>query len=341
MKYIGKAPVRISLCNGGDTSYYIEKMGWGNLISATTESCFYLCEAEPKNSDFIEYIYKNTFYKKEYKEIIKDIKKEKSEKVILITKTLSKIFPDFKGTIKITTNIPDRSGLGGSSSLVVSLIKALTKAKGEKKPNPEKIAKLAYDIERKDAGISGGYQDQWAAAFGGGVNYLEFTKNGVFIEPLWLSEKLMKKLENLLVLFFLERRKKGSGEIHKELEKRVKSVKGKKDIDLMKIRRENVVKTREALLTGDVKKFAELLKFEQESKSKLDKYFLTKKTKRIYQKALTLGAISGKISGAGFGGSAIFIYTKKDKKNFIKKMESLGCKNIPLRLERLNKMGEW
>lgn len=339
MKYYGKAPVRISLCNCGDTDYYVEEMGWTNLINATLDSGHYETFLIPKKQKHINYSYENTFTKKNFKKVIYDLKTS-TEFTILITKTIEKIFPNFKGDVKIISNVPEKSGLGGSSSLVVSLIKALFKSKGVLDVKPEKIAKLAYQIERKIVGIKGGYQDQWAAAYGGGVNYLEFKKNQIFIEPLWLSEKLMKKLENSLVLFFIGPREGDSGNIHEELEKRVKSKVGKSDIKIMLQRRKNVSKTREALLDGNILLLAKLLDMEQKSKLDLCKNLMSKKSKEIYQTAKNLGAIAGKISGAGAGGCAIFIYQGKNKKKFIKQMGNLGCKHIPLKLQRLNNMGE-
>jgi len=337
MKFYGKAPVRISLCNGGDTDYYIDILKWTNLINATLESNYYLCEIEEKQQNFVDYFYKNVFLKKKSYKKIEDIENEKE--MILITETIKEINPKFRGTIKVWTNVPEKSGLGGSSSLIVSLIKALIKTTTPSHITPEKIAWLAYKIERITLGIKGGYQDQWAAAFSGGVNYLEFKKNKVFIEPLWLSENLMKKLEQNIVLFFLEPRKGDSGNIHKEMEKKAKKKK-KEDIQVMLEKRENVTKTREALLKGDINKFAELLRIEHENKLKLVKNLLTPKTDEIYSTAIKNGAIAGKISGAGSGGCAFFINSNKNKKKFIKNMERIGCIHIPIKFQRLNSMGK-
>jgi len=55
MKFYGKSPVRISLCNGGDTDYHIKDMGWSNLINATLASLGYLCILEEKKQDFMVY----------------------------------------------------------------------------------------------------------------------------------------------------------------------------------------------------------------------------------------------------------------------------------------------
>lgn len=332
MKFYGKAPVRISLCNGGDTDYHIKNMGWSNLINATLSSGGYFCEIEEKKQDIINYYYKNLFSGNKIQKTISSLNNKN-----LIEATINKICPNFKGNINITTNIPEKSGLGGSSSLVVSLIKALSKLKGENR-TPEEIAWLAYEIERKIVGINGGYQDQWAASFGGGVNYLEFKKNKVFIEPLWLSEKLIKNLEENLVLFYLEPREEDSGSIHDRLEKKFKKVK-KSDLKIMLQRRENVSKTREALLKGDMKKFAELLNHEQKNKEKIMKNILANKSWRVYHNAIELGAISGKVSGAGSGGCAFFVYDKPNKKDFIKQMKLYGCKYIPLKLQRLSSIG--
>ena len=340
MKFISRAPARISLCNGGDTDYYINEIGWTNLINATLKSAGYLCEVEPRKKGDIRYQYINYFHKTKKQFKITNAKKDKRKELELITTTISKIHPEFKGSIKIKTNVPEKSGLGGSTSLVVSLIKSLLKSKNEEVSHPEKIAKLAYEIERKILKINGGYQDQWAAAFRGGVNYLEFRKKGVFLEPLWLPEKLMKKLENSLMLFYIEPRKGDSGNIHDILSKRLKTRKKKKDLNFMKERRENVLKTREALLEGNMKKFADLLNYEQLSKQEMIKDILSKNFRKIYETALKNGAVAGKVSGAGYGGCAIFLYPKKNKKKFINGMKSLGCVNIPVKLERLNTMGE-
>lgn len=338
MKFYGKSPVRISLCNGGDTDYYINVLGWTNLINATLSSGTYLCEIEEKRQNFINYLYKNTFLKKENFRRIESLD-NKEKDLELVKETIKEINPLFKGNIKLLTNIPEKSGLGGSSSLIVSLIKALIKTTNMEKITPEKIAWLAYKIERITLGIKGGYQDQWAAAFSGGINYLEFKKNKVFIEPLWLSEKLMKKIEDNLVLFFIEPRKGDSGNIHFEMEKIIRKKK-EEDIKMLLEKRDNVTKTREALLNGDIKRFAELLNREHMDKMKLVKNLLTPKTKEIYSSALSNGAIAGKISGAGSGGCAFFIYEKRDKNLFIKKMSKLGCTYLPVKLQRLNSMGE-
>ena len=55
MKFYGKAPVRISLCNGGDTDYYIDILKWTNLINATLDSNYYICEVEEKNQNYMNF----------------------------------------------------------------------------------------------------------------------------------------------------------------------------------------------------------------------------------------------------------------------------------------------
>ena len=85
------------------------------------------------------------------------------------------------------SDAPPGTGLGGSSSMCVALVGAFQLYLREWWSHYE-IAELAYRIERRELGVQGGRQDQYASAFGG-FNFIEFGRDRVTVHPLRVPQR--------------------------------------------------------------------------------------------------------------------------------------------------------
>jgi D-glycero-alpha-D-manno-heptose-7-phosphate kinase len=102
-------------------------------------------------------------------------------------------------TVEIRSEAPPGSGLGGSSAVVTAVVAALAALAGRSLARDE-LARAAYRIEREDLGITGGWQDQYAAAYGG-CNLLEFSASGTRVAPVADAERLARLGRGLLLCY--------------------------------------------------------------------------------------------------------------------------------------------
>ena len=298
-----KAPLRLGLAGGGtDVSPYSDLYG-GAILNATI-NMFAYTTLEPTDDGKMVFESPDRKLREEY---------DSAETIdtdgffVLHKGVYNRIVRQFTNKplsfrIASYVDVPPGSGLGTSSTLVVSILGAFVE--WLKLPLGEyDIARLAYEIERVDLGMSGGKQDQYAATFGG-FNFMEFNKENVIVNPLRIRNRYEDELAHNLVLYYTDT-SHVSAEIIEEQQKNVRA-KNSQSIEAMHKLKEQAVQMKEALLRGNIDRIGEILDFGWRYKKQMASSITNPRIDGIYNAAKEAGASGGKISGAGGGGFMFF-----------------------------------
>ena len=201
-------------------------------------------------------------------------------------------------------DLPARSGLGSSSSFTVGLLHALAALKG-RYVSKKQLASNAIHIEQEVIGENVGSQDQIAAAYGG-LNRIEFTRNGNFeVSPVIVRPQRLRELQSHLMLCFT-----GFSRIASEIAKsQIESIR-QRDVELHRMAEmvEEAVRILHSR-SSRIDAFGELLHEGWLHKKSLSDRVSTPEIDEIYQTALDAGATGGKILGAG-GGGFLLLFVK-------------------------------
>jgi len=225
--------------------------------------------------------------------------------------------------LNITTycDVMPGSGLGSSSTVIVSIIKAFVELL-DLGLDVFEIAKIAYKIERVECNISGGKQDQYAAAFGG-FNLMEFFKDDdVKITPLKIKNWIICELEASTLLYFTGVSRESSNII----EDQISSYKNNQIevINAMHSMKKQTYFLKEALIRGDLNDLTKSINLSWENKKKSSTKISNSRIDLIYKSAMEEGALAGKVSGAGGGGFMWFIVPPEKKLDVSRALESFG-----------------
>lgn len=244
---------------------------------------------------------------------------------ILIKGVYNRIIKDFEiepKPFKITTynDAPAGSGLGTSSTMVVCILKAFVEWCSLPLGDYE-IARLAYEIERKDLQLSGGKQDQYAATFGG-FNYMEFLSNDiVIVNPLKIKRWIIDELEASMLLYFTGKSRSSAAIIEEQKQSTSKGASAA--IEAMHKIKQSARDMKLAVLKGDINAFADIIKEAWENKKKMASKISNPMIEEAMEVAMAAGAKAGKVSGAGGGGFIMFVVEPTKKKaveNALKKL---------------------
>lgn len=302
-----KVPLRVSFSGGGTDISHFYNTSKGVVLSATINLfCRGTIERREDKKIFIySNLLKNTLEYKDSSYLKYDNKLDFAKSVIKILK------PKFGFNLFLDCDVPQGTGLGTSSALTVATIALINKIQGQIL-DLYQIAKIAYQAERVELKQLGGWQDQIAPAFGG-VNFIEFTKDDIIVNPLRINSDTLAELEESLLLCSTNIYRNSANQT-KSLLKKKHQKETQKGLDNVK---EIAILMKNALLKDDIKIFSKLLDDTWKQKKRYDSNVTNRTINKMYDYAKRSGAKSAKLLGAG-GGGYLLIFCEPNKKIILK-----------------------
>ncbi|MBI3649320.1 MAG: GHMP kinase [Actinobacteria bacterium] len=319
-----RAPLRISFVGGGtDFPHYFGEHG-GAVLSATIDH-FVTVSVTPRTDRQVRVHSLDLGHLVEYRldegptyDGVMDLAKAAIERM------------GVRGGIDVSigSEAPPGSGLGGSSALVVAVVAALA-ALVDVPLAADELARLAHTIEREDLGIAGGWQDQYAASFGG-MNLMEFSAGGVRVTPVEVGAEIVGRLEERLLLCYTGLVRSNVGLIDTQIrlyeEGREETILGMKHLQEM------AYSMRGALAAGDLDALGSMLGEAFENKKRMNPHVAeSTPIEAMLSAARGAGAAGGKICGAG-GGGYVLVYCSPERRPEVRsELERLGGRVAPFR----------
>jgi len=327
-----RAPLRISFGGGGtDVPPYPEEHG--GAVLSTTIGKYAFCTLIERLDDSINVRSLDYDIVARYN-IDGELKYD--GKLDLVKAAIQTMKVESGFDLFLHSDAPPGSGLGTSSALVVAIVGAFRQ--WLKLPlTAYDIAELAYHIERDEAGIKGGRQDQYAATFGG-FNFIEFLGKTTIVNPLRIDWNTINELEYRLMLCYTGGTRLSAGILDDQVARYAE-----RNEDVLKAFEETkqlAFDMKNALLLGKLNEFGTLMHQAWTCKKRLSSKITDSRIDELYELARKNGAIGGKLLGAGGGGYLLFL-CEFDKWHIVaEKLERAGGKIVGFTFD-LRGMQSW
>jgi D-glycero-alpha-D-manno-heptose-7-phosphate kinase len=301
MNFISKTPLRVSLFGGGsDFKEYYNEYGGAVLGGTIDKYIITTCLGLPK------------FSQKKYKLSYRTTEEVVSHSEFshpVVRAVLAEM--DWKRPLNLSTmsELPGGTGLGSSSAFTVGLINLLNRARGVIL-SPIEIANQAYKIEHDILGERGGFQDQLHASIGG-LNFYEFSDDGVKIKPMNLRNDLFELLNEEVMLVFTGAQRFSSHITESYLQRLNSNSNNSQIKEMVALAHyaKNILLS-EKSSSYILNEIALLLNESWKLKKNLSSEISNQHINDMYEHGLKSGARAGKLCGAGSCGFMLFIVPK-------------------------------
>jgi D-glycero-alpha-D-manno-heptose-7-phosphate kinase len=315
---ITRSPLRVSLGGGGTDlpSYYREHSGF--VIAAAIDKYVYITLHQTFAEGLII-----KYSKMERVQSIDEVQHPLIREALRLTAVQA---PHLE--ITSMADLPAGTGLGSSGSFTTALLKALhtlTKHFVHPKDLAEQACHIEIDILKEPVGK----QDQYIASFGGITCFRFLPNDEVEASPLQVSPETLYNLEDNLLLFFTGYSRAAS-DILREQDDRSTQGDGEMIGNLHAVK-DLGRRSQEALETGDLEQFGELMHVHWEHKKRRSPGMSNGQIDQWYALARDHGAVGGKVVGAGGGGFLMFY--ARDKVRLRAAMREAGVQEVRFRFD--------
>ena len=318
-----RAPVRISFSGGGSdlTYYFVDRPG---AVLNTTVALYCHATLIPRANDEIHIYSEDLGTHEQYGSLLNLLV---SENRGLLRAVVSVIKPTYGFDLYVRSDFPVGSGLGGSSAVATAVVAAFNEMRLDRWTTYE-VAELAFQAERVCFGVSGGWQDQYASAFGG-FNLIELDGKKNLVHAIRLEPDIINELEECLILCD-SGINHDSGDLHQKqkaaFNEGAKSQHIAAMVDLCR-------QMHKHLIRGELLDFGRKLDAAWRMKRSLSTNISTPKIDGIYDAARNAGALGGKLLGAGGGGFFLFFVQPQYRQKVSDALRTHNCKLSSFRFE--------
>lgn len=322
---IARAPMRLSFAGGGtDFESYYTQFG-GMVVSAAIDKYLYvfLTVTQGVNIQIMSADYQTFYRQNAEEEMLWDGD-------LALPRAVLNHFNIREGlSMFLASQVPPGTGLGSSSTVAVSVIKALSSLL-DLGLSKHEVAELACSIEIDKLRMPIGKQDQYAAAYGG-ANVIRFGQEGVSVEPLRLLPETIEDLESNVLLFYTG----AAREAARTLAAQDRSVRAGDQTVLESLHTIKAMadETRRCLEGGTLTVFGEILHESWEHKKRLAEGISNPRIDEYYAIARSSGAIGGKIAGAGGGGFLMLYCQPGATSRVTEALERMGLKRMDFSID--------
>lgn len=242
----------------------------------------------------------------------------------LVARLIQSLAPDGGLDIRTDCHAPAGAGTGGSSALAVATAAALAAVTG-RRLNRATLIEQARSIETQAIHVPTGYQDYYAAAYGG-ASAIEFGLTGIRRTQIGTKE-FLEQLERHLLLVYLGK-PRFSGANNWELFKR--HIEGdRRTVALFEALKDNAISMRSAFLKQDVARIAHLLNRDWEIRRRALPAMSSPAIDRLIRALRRAGTIGARVCGAGGGGCLALLIEPEARIRLVGIAESAGARTLP------------